>query len=46
VGWLDCSVHEVLDGGDHSIVLGRVERAHASDRRALVFHRGQMSASA
>jgi len=45
VAWLDCSVHEVLQGGDHSILLGRVHSARSSDRPALIFHRGHMSAS-
>ena len=42
VASLECSVHEVLAAGDHSILLGRVERATRSDRPALLFHRGTM----
>lgn len=30
-GWLDCELHDVLDGGDHLIVLGRVRSARAGD---------------
>lgn len=45
VAWLDCSVHEVLHGGDHSILVGRVERSRVVDRPALVFHRGRMSST-
>ncbi len=43
-GWLDCSVVEVLRGGDHSILLGEVGMLGASDRPALVFHRGRLGA--
>ncbi len=42
VGWLHCAVHEVLTGGDHSILLGRVEHSATHDRPALIFHRGRM----
>lgn len=42
VAWLECTVHEVVEGGDHSIVIGRVDRSALSDRPALVFHRGRM----
>ena len=45
VGWLECSVHEVLSGGDHSIVVGRVEKARVTDRSALLFHRGRLGSS-
>lgn len=31
LGWLDCDLHEVLDGGDHLIALGRVRSARAGD---------------
>jgi len=43
VGWLDCSVHEVMSGGDHSVLLGKVEGAATSDRSALMFYRGRFS---
>ena len=43
--WLDCSVYQVLEGGDHSIVVGRVEGASVSDRPALLFHRGRLSST-
>ncbi|MDX1645777.1 MAG: flavin reductase family protein [Longimicrobiales bacterium] len=43
--WLECSAHEVLRGGDHSIVLGRVERCRVTDRKALMFHRGRLGAT-
>ncbi|MGK5544914.1 flavin reductase family protein [Streptomyces sp. URMC 127] len=34
---LACSTHEVLDGGDHSILVGRVETAHSGDSAPLVY---------
>ncbi|MDX1493894.1 MAG: flavin reductase family protein [Longimicrobiales bacterium] len=40
--WLECSRYEVLGGGDHSIVLGRVERSSVTERPALLFHRGRL----
>lgn len=43
VAWLDCALVEVLQGGDHSILLGRVEAAGLSDRPALLFHRGRLT---
>ena len=38
--WLDCSIHEVVSAGDHTIVLARVEAAGWTDQPALLFHRG------
>ncbi|MDA0328237.1 MAG: flavin reductase family protein [Gemmatimonadetes bacterium] len=43
LAWLECSTTEVLSGGDHSILVGRVERCAVNDRAALLFHRGGMS---
>ena len=40
VAWLDCSIEEVLKGGDHSILIGRAVTSSLSDEPALVFHRG------
>lgn len=45
VASLECAVHEVLSGGDHSILVGRVSRSRLADRPALVFHRGRMSST-
>lgn len=42
LAWLDCTVHEVLEGGDHAIVLGRVEACAARDGVPLIYHRGRM----
>ncbi|WP_295624364.1 flavin reductase family protein [uncultured Corynebacterium sp.] len=39
--WIDCSVADVHDGGDHHIVVGRIETiGHRSDGRPLIYHRG------
>ncbi|RKT54541.1 flavin reductase family protein [Saccharothrix australiensis] len=35
---LVCSAHSVSDGGDHSILVGRVEEAVALDRVPLIYH--------
>ena len=45
VAWLDCALDEVLTGGDHSILLGRVESTFVTGRPALVFHRGRLSST-
>ncbi|MEM7414238.1 MAG: flavin reductase family protein [Gemmatimonadota bacterium] len=42
---LDCSVHSVLDGGDHSILVGRVDGVALTDRPALIYHRGRFSST-
>ena len=41
---IQCSVHDVLDGGDHKIVLGKVERISQRDpetTKPLLFYRGK-----
>lgn len=38
--WLDCDLEAVHAGGDHSILVGRVQAVGTTDREALVFHRG------
>ncbi|MFK0292160.1 flavin reductase family protein [Streptomyces sp. NPDC090442] len=42
--WIDCTIHAVHTGGDHLIVVGRVEALGtdptAADRGPLLFHRG------
>ncbi|MEU6667466.1 flavin reductase family protein [Streptomyces sp. NPDC046727] len=32
-----CTLHDVVDGGDHSILIGRVEATHTGDRAPLVY---------
>jgi len=41
LGHLECVVHEVLEGGDHIIVLGRVEAGVERDGRPLLFYKGK-----
>ncbi|MFD7420525.1 flavin reductase family protein [Streptomyces californicus] len=39
--WIDCRVHAVHTGGDHLIVVGRVEALGAAEEgEPLLFHRG------
>lgn len=39
--WVDCALAEEYDGGDHTIVVGRVHDLGADEARLpLVFHRG------
>jgi flavin reductase (DIM6/NTAB) family NADH-FMN oxidoreductase RutF len=40
--WIDCSLHEVIRAGDHSIVLGRATACGANEVPALLFHSGTM----
>lgn len=38
-GWLVCDVAELVDGGDHVIVLGTVRAAETADDLPLTYHR-------
>ncbi|MGY1602480.1 flavin reductase family protein [Geodermatophilus sp. SYSU D00815] len=37
-GWLACTVAQLVDGGDHVVVLGDVVRAAAADGPPLTYH--------
>ena len=37
-GWLACTVAQLVDGGDHVVVLGDVVRAVAGDGQPLTYH--------
>jgi 3-hydroxy-9,10-secoandrosta-1,3,5(10)-triene-9,17-dione monooxygenase reductase component len=40
--WIDCRIHQLIEAGDHWLVLGEVlELSVHSDGGALVFHGGQ-----
>jgi flavin reductase (DIM6/NTAB) family NADH-FMN oxidoreductase RutF len=38
--WLQCDLHDVLPGGDHSIILGRVSATGVSREPPMVYHEG------
>ncbi|CAL9418308.1 MULTISPECIES: flavin reductase family protein [Streptomyces] len=38
---LACAVHSILDGGDHSILIGQVEQAAVLEQPPLVYHNRQ-----
>jgi flavin reductase (DIM6/NTAB) family NADH-FMN oxidoreductase RutF len=40
LGWLECRAESRHDAGDHTILIGRVEAAHAGDGRPLLYYRG------
>lgn len=41
LAWIDCTITEVLEGGDHDIVIGRVEALdYAPEGGPLVFFKG------
>ncbi|MEU9333994.1 flavin reductase family protein [Streptomyces sp. NPDC048290] len=44
LAWIDCSIHAVHPGGDHLIVVGRVDAlgtGAGEDTEPLLFHRGR-----
>ncbi|MFI7501392.1 flavin reductase family protein [Streptomyces sp. NPDC049687] len=43
LAWIDCAIHAVHTGGDHLIVVGRVDALGApdGDEPPLLFHRGR-----
>ncbi|MFJ6657700.1 flavin reductase family protein [Streptomyces sp. NPDC091377] len=45
LAWIDCTIHAVHPGGDHLIVVGRVEAlgTGADDASPLLFHRGRFT---
>jgi flavin reductase (DIM6/NTAB) family NADH-FMN oxidoreductase RutF len=38
--WFDCSLHQVVDAGDHAILIGKVEAFEASSHAGLGYYRG------
>ncbi len=40
--WLDCSIHQVIGAGDHSIVLARAVAVGMGEKPALLFHLGAL----
>jgi flavin reductase (DIM6/NTAB) family NADH-FMN oxidoreductase RutF len=39
VGWLVCTVHQLIDGGDHLLVLAVVQHADCAPAAPLAYHR-------
>ncbi len=46
IAWMDCTIEQVVDAGDHHFVMGRIvdfDHAHPdSDPQPLLFYRGQL----
>ena len=38
--WIECERHELVEAGDHTIVLGRVTGGTTGDGRPLLYYRG------
>ncbi|MGC0402565.1 3-hydroxy-9,10-secoandrosta-1,3,5(10)-triene-9,17-dione monooxygenase reductase component [Streptomyces sp. SAI-126] len=44
LAWIDCTIHAVHTGGDHLIVVGRVDAlGTGEDGQPLLFHRGRFA---
>lgn len=41
LGWLDCHIANVYSGGDHSIIVGKVEALGTRDEKPLLYYRGK-----
>jgi 3-hydroxy-9,10-secoandrosta-1,3,5(10)-triene-9,17-dione monooxygenase reductase component len=41
IGYVECTVKETHEGGDHTIIVGEIMDANASGERPLLFFRGQ-----
>ncbi len=41
LAWMDCSVAQTIDAGDHYVYIGEVHAADVSDRAPLLFFRGR-----
>ena len=38
--YFECSLHDIFEGGDHSIIIGKVESSKAFDLDPLIYHDG------
>lgn len=38
--WFDCTLHQMVEAGDHAILIGRVEAFHATTAPGLGYYRG------
>lgn len=43
VAWFDCDLHQVIEAGDHMLVLGVVRDFACSDANSLAFYRSQLA---
>ena len=41
LGWVDCTVHDIIPAGDHDIVIGQVQNFGESSARPLGYFRGR-----
>jgi flavin reductase (DIM6/NTAB) family NADH-FMN oxidoreductase RutF len=37
IAWMECSVEQIVQAGDHDVVVGRVARSSATDEEPLVY---------
>jgi len=44
LAWIDCSLHQVVDGGDHTLYIGQVEGVTTRDGAPLIYYRGRYRA--
>jgi len=44
LAWIDCSLHQVVDGGDHTLYSGQVEGVTTRDGAPLIYYRGRYRA--
>ena len=42
LAWMECRIHQVHPGGDHSIIVGEVLGCDAADGNPLLFFRGSL----
>jgi 3-hydroxy-9,10-secoandrosta-1,3,5(10)-triene-9,17-dione monooxygenase reductase component len=42
LGWIDCTIQQELDGGDHVLIIAKVLEMTAHDGDPLVFHGGRL----
>jgi flavin-dependent trigonelline monooxygenase, reductase component len=38
--WFDCTTHDIIDAGDHALVIGRIEAFHSAGYAGLGYYRG------
>ncbi len=41
IGYVECRVEKIYDGGDHAIIVGEIVNAHAGGGRPLLFFQGK-----